>query len=329
MTVDSAIADFTLRHPVRRRKLVAVSGGRDSTALLHALHATGHRNLVVCHLNHRLRGRASAGDAAFVRRLANRLGFPCEVVAVNVTREAQRAGESLETAGRRARHRFLAECARRHRCRLVLMAHHADDQAETVLFNLLRGAAGLRGMEPETELRVPDYRTPLRLLRPLLAVTRADIDAWIAARGLTFREDATNAEPAASRNQLRLTLLPFLSEALGRDVRPALRRAAEISRAEQEWLDELAAPAAAADTLDARALRAESPALQRRVLWLWLRRQALRGIGFDEVEAVRAMLDLARGPARVNLPDNRFVRRTDGRLRVEPARRRRVSREIP
>jgi len=329
MTVDAALAAFTLRHPVRRRKLVAVSGGRDSTALLHALHAAGHRNLVVCHLNHRLRGRASAGDAAFVRRLAKKLGLPCEVAAVNVQQEAQRTGVSLETAGRHARHRFLAECARRHRCRLVLMAHHADDQAETVLFNLLRGAAGLRGMEPETKLRVPGYRAPLRLVRPLLAVTRAEINAWITARGLAFREDATNAEPGASRNKLRHAVLPFLNDVLGRDVRPALCRAAVISRAEQEWLDTLAQPAAESDTLDARSLSSEPLALQRRVLRLWLRRHGLRGPGFDEVEAVRTMLDFHGGPARVNLPDNRFVRRSGGVLRVEPVHRRRNSREFP
>ncbi len=329
MTVEAAIAAFTLRFPVRQRKLVAVSGGRDSTALLHALHAAGHRNLVVCHLNHRLRGRASAGDATFVRRLAKELGLPCEVAAVNVKQEAQRAGESLETAGRRARHRFLAECARRHRCRLVLMAHHADDQAETVLFNLLRGSAGLRGMDAETELSVPGHRRPLHAARPLLSVTRAAIDDWITARGLAYREDGTNAEITASRNQLRHRVLPLLQESLGRDVRPALCRAAEISRAEQEWLDDLAQPAASQDTLDARVLAAGPLAMQRRILLLWLRRHALRGIGFDQVEAVRAMLDLPHGPACVNLPDNIFVRRSRGLLQVMPAPRKRASREFP
>jgi tRNA(Ile)-lysidine synthase len=329
MTVDAALAAFTLRFPVRQRKLVAVSGGRDSTALLHALHAAGHRKLVVCHLNHRLRGRASTGDASFVRRLAEKLGLPCEVAAVNVKQEAKRAGESLESAGRRIRHRFLAECARRHRCRLVLMAHHADDQAETVLFNLLRGAGGLRGMEPERELRVPGHRVPLRVVRPMLAVTRGEIDAWITAHGLTFREDATNAEPGATRNKLRHQVLPYLSELLGRDVRPALCRAAEISHEEQEWLDAAATLFAADECLEARTLAGEPPALLRRIILLWLRRHALRGIGFDEVEAVRAMLDLRGGPARVNLPDNRFVRRSGGLLRVEPVRRRRHSREFP
>ena len=314
MTMESAIAAFTRLHPVQERKLVAVSGGRDSVALLHALHAAGHRRLVVCHLNHRLRGRASAGDAAFVQRLAARLGLTCEVEAVDVKRAAREQGESLEAAGRRVRHRFLAECARRHRCRLVLMAHHADDQAETVLFNLLRGAAGLRGMMAQTLLAVPGFRIPLCMARPLLSVTRAEIDAWLTARGLAWREDATNASTDPVRNKLRHDLLPALSKALSRDVTAAICRAAEISAAEQVFLDELAAPAAAAESLDARALSAQPLALQRRVIFLWLKRQDFPGIGFAEVEAVRAMCDLQHGPARLNLPGNRFVQRSGGRI---------------
>ena len=197
------------------------------------------------------------------------------------------------------------------------MAHHADDQAETVLFNLLRGAAGLRGMAAETEIKVPGHRAPLWVERPLLHVSRAEIDAWISQHDLKFREDATNAEAHATRNKLRLELLPALSEALGRDVRPALCRAAEISRAELEWLDALALPAASHDALDARTLGAQPLAMQRRVIFLWLTQRGLPGIGFDAVESVRAMLDLRDGPARVNLPGNRFVQRRRGSIRAE------------
>ena len=121
MTIAEAITNFTAGHSsVRERKLVAVSGGRDSVALLHALVAAGHRRLVVCHLNHRLRGRASAGDAAFVQRLADSLGLPAEIGTEEVRRTAKLHGRSLETAGREARHRFFHECARRHRGLFVL-----------------------------------------------------------------------------------------------------------------------------------------------------------------------------------------------------------------
>jgi len=315
MKLTAVLREFTLRHPVREKKLVAVSGGRDSVALLTALHDAGHRNLVICHLNHRLRGRAAAGDAAFVKRLAGKLSLTCEMGSVEVKRMAGADGESLEAAGRRARHRFLADCARRHRCRLVLMAHHADDQAETVLFNLLRGSSGLRGMAPVTEITVPGFRAPLRVVRPLLNVPRAEIDSWIVAHGVKYRDDATNAGTDPVRNKLRHVLLPALCETMGRDVSPALCRAAEISAAEQAFLDAACRPAASNESLDARALAALPVALQRRTLFLWLQAQHFPGVRFDDVEAVRAMLDLTAGPARVNLPGNRFVSRSRGKLR--------------
>lgn len=315
MNLTAVLRAFTLRHPAREKKLVAVSGGRDSVALLRALHEEGHRNLVVCHLNHRLRGRAAAGDAAFVKRLAGRLGLTDESASVDVKRMAKVDGESLEAAGRHARHRFLAECARRHRCRLVLMAHHAGDQAETVLFNLFRGASGLRGMAAVTEIKVSGFRAPLCVERPLLEVPRAEIDAWITKRGVPYREDATNAGTDPVRNKLRHVLLPAICEAMGRDVRPALCRAAEIAASEQDLLTGLAQPAAQAETLDARELAGIPVALQRRILFLWLQSQHFPGIRFDDVEAVRSMLDLTGGPARVNLPGNRFVSRSRGMLR--------------
>ena len=314
MKIVAAIEAFTLRHPLREKKLVAVSGGRDSVGLLHALHEAGHRRLVVCHLNHRLRGRAASGDSAFVKRLAARLGLTFEAGAVDVKKAAAAAGVSLETAGRQERHRFLAACARRHRCRLVLLAHHADDQAETVLFNLFRGSSGLRGMATVTEIRVPGFRQPLCVERPLLAVTRAEIDAWIAARGIGFREDATNAGTEPVRNKLRHVLLPAICAAMGRDVRPALCRAAEIASGEHSFMDSLAMPAAQEATLDTRSLAALPLALQRRIILLWLKEQRFPRTGFDEVEAVRRMLNPEFGPARVNLPGNRFVRRTRGKL---------------
>jgi tRNA(Ile)-lysidine synthase len=318
MTIEAAMKAFTQGNPVRQEKLVAVSGGRDSVVLLEALHAAGHRRLVVCHLDHRLRGRASTGDAAFVRRLAERLGCVCESGTADVGRAALAEGESVETAGRKARHRFFGECARRHRCHTLLMAHHADDQAETVLFNLFRGSSGLRGMAGVTELRVPNLRRPLRVVRPLLGVTRAEIDRYAAEHGVKFREDASNAGTGPVRNRIRRHLLPAICEAMSRDVRPALCRAAEMAADENGMLTAMAAPHAEGEELEVRALSRLHCALQRRVIHLWLARQGFTGIGFLEVEAVRAMLDTVSGPACVNLPGNRFVRRTKAKLRALP-----------
>src|SRR5690606_11858726 len=166
-----------------RRWLVGVSGGADSVALLHLLVESGFRNLVVCHLDHRLRGRASAGDALFVRRLAEKLGLPCESGRADVARRMEECGGSLETVARHARHEFFAECARRHRCRRVILAHHADDQAETVMWNLLRGSHGLKGMEETREL-ITGSGDVLEIHRPLLAVRREALVAWLEARRL-------------------------------------------------------------------------------------------------------------------------------------------------
>jgi tRNA(Ile)-lysidine synthase len=270
--------------------------------------------LVVCHLDHRLRGRASAGDAAFVGRLAAKLGCRFESAAADVKREAGEAGESIEAAGRRARHRFFGECARIHRCRRLILAHHADDQAETLLFNLFRGSSGLRGMAEASELSVPGLTAPLQVLRPLLGVTRSEIDHWVSEHGVKFREDASNAGTDPVRNRIRHELLPAIAAIMGRDIRPALLRAARIAAAESELLDAMAAAHAAGERLDAGALAAMPVALQRRAIRLWLLRQGFPGIGFREVETVRSMLDAAAGPALVNLPGNRFVRRRQGRL---------------
>jgi tRNA(Ile)-lysidine synthase len=318
MTIDAAMEAFSGTFPVRQKKLVAVSGGRDSTALLQALQAAGHRSLVVCHLNHRLRGRESSGDAAFVRRLAKKLACECDTAAVDVRREAKRTGDSLETAGRKARHRFFGECARRHRCYTLLMAHHADDQAETVLFNLFRGSAGLRGMTPASKLEVPGLRKPLQIVRPFLSVTGFQIEEYAVAHAVVFREDASNTDTGPVRNKIRRQLLPAICAAMGRDVRPALCRAAEVAADENEMLAEIASPFAAVEELDAPALSALPVALQRRVIHLWLMRHKFRGVGFREVEAVRGMIDVSAGPACVSLPGDRFVRRTKKKLRAQP-----------
>src|SRR5690606_34846884 len=138
--------------PRRRRHLAGISGGADSVALLHLLHRHGFRDIVVCHLDHGLRGRASSGDARFVAALARRLGYPLETARADVGMLAAMSGSSAETAARHARHAFFAECSRKHRCPRLLLAHHFDDQAETILWNLLRGSRGLTGMEAEREI---------------------------------------------------------------------------------------------------------------------------------------------------------------------------------
>ena len=135
---------------------------------------------------------------------------------MNVARLANEKGLSIETAARQARHQFFAACAKRRQCNRVLLAHHADDNAETLLFNLLRGSAGLKGMRFETPLTVE--RRKLTLIRPFLHTRRDAIDAFLDENRIPFRDDASNFQSVATRNRLRLEALPLLEEIMGRDV---------------------------------------------------------------------------------------------------------------
>lgn len=299
--------------------LVAVSGGRDSVALLHALRSEGHRKLTVIHLDHGLRGRASAADAKFVARLAKDWGYPCMIGRANTRSYAKERKISIETAARELRHAFFAACARRLRCRTIVLAHHADDQVETCLFRFLRGAgpAGLAGMAPVSELRLG--RRTLTLVRPLLGVRRSGIEAYIHKHGLSFREDATNAILDATRNQLRHRVMPAIRETMGDASIDAILRAAEILRAENEWAAAEVAKISPGVELSVKDLRDRPVALQRRVILRWLTERGVGDVSFDLVERVRSLLELGATIARVNLPDDAHCRRRAGRLFVQAA----------
>jgi tRNA(Ile)-lysidine synthase len=193
----------------RRKLIVAVSGGADSVALLHLLLEAGYRNLIVAHFNHRLRGKASDGDAAFVEKLAAKLDLPCEIAEGDVRKLASSRKCSLETAAREARYSFLAAVAKKHRARMVVLAHHADDQVETLLLALSRGAGlpGLAAMPASFE------REGVRLERPLLSVPGAELRAWLQFEGIDWVEDPTNQDVAFTRNRIRHQLLPALEAA--------------------------------------------------------------------------------------------------------------------
>ena len=306
-------------YPPTARYLIGVSGGRDSVALLHGLLAAGYGRLVVCHLDHGLRGRAARADARFVERMAAKLGLPTETGRVDVPALAASAKLSLETAAREARYHFFSEAARRHRCRTLFLAHHADDQVETFLFNLLRGAgpAGLAAMAAESEWTVG--RRTLRIVRPMLSIWRTEIDESLQAHSLKWREDATNADPAhATRNRLRAEVLPLLEKTMGREVRQALWRTADILGAEETWIAGLLAAEGPVPTpLPLAALADQPVAKQRRIIRAWLTTSGVLGIGYREVEEARALLDKNNGPAKINLPGHWHARRRQGTLFLE------------
>ena len=297
---------------------MAISGGRDSVVLFHALLDAGYRNLVLCHLNHGLRAEAADKDEAFVRQLAKSHQLPCEIKQVDVTAMISETNESMELAARHARHAFFAQCTRKHDCPRVLLAHHADDQVETLLFNLLRGSGGLKGMHSSTEHVIDGYK--ITLMRPLLETSRNAIDDYILTHHVSYREDASNAEPIATRNRLRNEAIPLLNEIMGRQIRPGLLRAATISNAKDKALTE---------TLDELELEDPQgriflpkinelpPALQLMALQRYLKQNGVHDISHDVLLRCQRLLD-PNQPAKTNLPRDLFLRRKEKRLFIAP-----------
>lgn len=290
--------------------VLGLSGGRDSVALLFLLHEQGVR-VHALHVHHGIRGAAADADAAFCRELCGKLGVPFEEQRADVPALAAQRGESLETAARVARRAALADCARRVGTRFVVLAHHADDNAETVLFRLARGAAGYRGMLPMQETQ------GICWLRPLLETPRAALTQYLHARGQGWVEDATNAVPDAARNCLRLEVLPALNRAMGRDVAPVLTRSA---RMQAETLAALESALALLPLTDPQgrlylpALLGQKSAFRKAVLHRYLSRAGVPELSEELILAVDALLSPEAPAAQLNLPGNLFARRKEKRL---------------
>lgn len=268
-----------------------MSGGADSLALL-VLAVDAGCAVTAIHVDHGLRA-GSAEEADVVRGAADRFGTGFRSLTVHVE-----AGPNLEARARRARYDALPPAA--------LTGHTADDQAETVLLNLLRGAGldGLAGMNPA--------RRPLRDLR------RAEARALCDALGLRPVADPSNDDPAFRRNRVRHEALPLLAEVAGRDLVPILARQADLARDDAAALDELAR---AIDATDAKALATAPPALARRAVRAWLREAGPGGVERypPDAAAVDRVLAVARGEAvACEVAGGWRVARRDNRLRVEP-----------
>ena len=315
-------SDTLRKFPRRRRYLVGVSGGRDSVALLHWLVDLGYYKLIVCHLNHQLRGRSSQADSRFVEKLvatwnkktAVQLDF--EPASADVRVLAKRNKTSIETAAREARYSFFAGVAKRRRCQTIFLAHHADDLVETFLINLFRGAGatGLAAMREVSTRRIEDV--DLTIVRPLLSVWRDEIDSYVRARRLKFREDTSNKSLAPLRNRIRRRIIPYLEKTLGRSIRQNIWRTAVIAADEEKWIESELDDSTHADVSVVK-LRALPIALQRRALLKWLRAQNVSDVGFDAIERVRSLADRDTRIAKVNLPENRHARRRSGKIFLE------------
>lgn len=285
--------------PPGGRVLCAVSGGRDSMALLHLLKALGEREgftLLAAHFNHQLRPTARR-DEDFVRSWCGENRIPLTVGRGDVAAFARERGRSLEDAARELRYRFLEETAEKLAADRIATAHHRQDNAETVLLHLLRGT-GLRGLTG-----IPPVRG--KIVRPLLETDRREIEAYVRANGIPYVEDETNADPAYTRNRLRLEIMPLLEE-VSPGCTARLSTAAEVLRGEEEHLDRETAGLLPppGEALAWPVLLAQDEAIRRRLVRAMARRTGVE-LSARQTEAV-----LALGPGGVlDLPGGVLARR--------------------
>lgn len=301
--------------PPGSRVLVAVSGGADSVCLLHALLAAAQAgtpfDLEVAHLDHGLR-QESADDAQFVIHLCNRLGLPCHVMRVDVHALARQRGLGIEEAGRAARRKFLQQIAQETHCVRIALAHHLDDQAETVLLRLTRGC-GVSG------LAAMHWRDGV-FIRPFLATGRQQIIRYLQDRAIEYVEDVSNSSMVYARNRVRHQVLPQLVQ-INPAVSTQLAKLAHIAALEEDyWQQQIDAVVQRVATrrgyelrLCCRALLMEHPALYVRVLRSCLEqvRGSLCGIEMVHIEAIAALLQEGRPQRELSLPQVWVARRYD------------------
>jgi len=278
------------------RVVVALSGGADSVALLFLLReleeAGALKVAAIAHLNHQLRGAESDADEAFCAALAGRLGLDAFVERADIAAVARTQKRSVEDAARVTRYEFLERAATTVSAEAIAVAHTLDDQAETFLLRLLRGAGtrGLGSIRPKAG----------RVIRPLIELERAELRTYLVGRREPFREDASNADVAFARNRVRHELLPLLESRFSSGVTHILAREAELARQDEEFLAaeaiKLAARIVLTDVggvrLDADELRRAPRALGSRVAHAVLQRLAgTKSIHFEHVERLLGLAE--------------------------------------
>ena len=303
----------------RERVLVALSGGMDSMCLLHALAARG-TDVCAAHFNHQLRGAEADADERFVREWCQAHGVPLLVGTADVAALARARGQSVEEAGRAARYAFLERAADELGAQRIATAHHARDNAETLLHHLARGTGtgGLAGIAPVRG----------RLIRPLLATPYAAIEDYARQNGVPYRTDASNADTGYTRNFIRCEILPRL-ETVNPNAETHLAEAALRLRREDAFLDGLAAQhlsglerAEECVSLPCRALTDAPEALRARML-----RQMLAALGASKkdftarhFESLEALAE-GTGAAQLDLPGGVAALRRGGMLSLRRAER--------
>ncbi len=315
------------------RILVAVSGGPDSVALLRLLFDLREEldlHLEVAHLQHGIRGVEACEDGRFVARLAEKLGLPFYLKEVSMPAIRTAAGKgNLEALARDERYRFFGELVCRYGLTKVATAHTRDDQAETLLMWFLRGSGlkGLGGMAPVHQVK--SAAGELTIIRPLLATSKPEVLDYLCQKSQGFRLDRTNQEPNLLRNWIRLELLPKIHERFGDRLSERLSQQAELLRDEDRWLtdwvQDLLPKIRDGNDLRRDLLLGQPPAVQRRLLRLWIaeRRGNLRGLDFVHMEELRRLIEQGPPQGRLAIPGGWDLARQYNRLKLI----RRIARE--
>jgi len=296
---------------------VAVSGGADSVCLLHALFELAPRwnlRLRVIHVEHGIRGEASRVDAQFVRELAEGLGLPFSCRAADAPALAEETRDNLEQTARRIRHEFYCELIAKDEVDRVATGHTRNDQAETVVYRILRGSgvSGVAGIRPVTSDGI---------VRPLLFLWRSELESWLRERQIRWREDQTNADPAYVRNRIRHQLLPLLRSEYNPSVDDVLARMATLAAEDEHFWDAHVGDVPA--TFEVSRIADAPPALARRIVRKAIEKVKgdLRQVDFDHVEAIVNLAGSREGSGRLQIPGVDVLRSFDWiRFRVLTSR---------
>ena len=297
--------------PHKARIVCAISGGPDSVALAHLLKGLPYF-VVLGHIDHQLRNNSSE-DARFVRKLAKRWDLPYQMARITVPVHAAARRLGIEEAARDLRYKTLTKIAEKTRCSFIATAHTADDQAETVLMNFLRGSgpSGLAGIPPIRQL-VPG----LKLVRPLLGTSRAEITSYLQAHGLNSRQDPSNRSPRFTRNRIRHRLLPLLEKEYP-GLKKRLVSLGDIFREEQSlWAPTVQVEFNKTVRQDGQKIAVDLPRLlgYHRALGRRILRHLLTGISFQDTERIFHLALSPNGHLLVQLSGGLQVERKGKKL---------------
>jgi tRNA(Ile)-lysidine synthase len=293
------------------RVLVGLSGGPDSVVLLYTLNILKKEyalDICIGHLDHRFRGEESKEDREFCKEIAKGLNLEIVCEEIDVPKIADEKGISPEEAARIERYNFFRRVARQKSIHKVAVGHTKDDQAETVLMRAIRGSGmlGLGGMSPVK------YIEGITVIRPLIEISRSEIEDFIRLNNLRFRQDSSNDEIIFTRNKIRRELIPYLEKNFNSNIKEVLVNMAENLRAENEFLEKFAKRKFKAVSrhkngeilIDLKRLKREPQAVQKRILRVALRelKGNLRRLTYQHWREIEALVDRRPTNSKVDLP---------------------------